>query len=188
MDRTRAVELTRSGLNPSRKRQLAQRDPTFFLELLEVIDTETHPLLFDDLPARIREDLCRASESSGGDHDTLAKVVLNTHPSGSLRNELSLLRFAVAFLEQWQEEEPPPEVITPVQVQLELTEEFGIADIKDLRILRSRADPSNSLYGVAAWCEASERWRFQLGFLLRFILSGQPDFTRPVRRTQLERD
>ena len=26
------------------------------------------------------------------------------------------------------------------------------------------------------------RWRVQLGFLLRFILSGQPDFTRPVRR------
>ena len=180
VDQTRAVELTRSGLNPSRKRQLAQRDPTFFLEL---IDTETHPFLFDHLPARIREDLCRASESSGGDHDTLAKVILNTHPSGSLRNELSLLRFAVAFLEQWQEQKPPPEVITPVQVQLELTEEFGIADIKDLRILRSRADPSNSLYEVAAWCHAGARWRFQLGFLLRFILSGQPDFTRPVRRT-----
>ena len=37
---------------------------------------------------------------------------------------------------------------------------------------------------MPAWCEAGERWRFQLGFLLRFILSGQPDFTRPVRRRQ----
>ena len=34
---------------------------------------------------------------------------------------------------------------------------------------------------MPAWCEAGERWRFQLGFLLRYILSGQPDFTRPVR-------
>ena len=178
VDRVRAVELTRPGLSPSRKRQLALRDPSFLLELM---DTETDALLFDDLPARIRKDLCRTSESSAGDHDTLAKAVLNTHPNGSLRNELSLLRFAMAFLEQWREQEPPPEVITPVQVQLRLTDELGIADVKELRILRSRADLSGSLYEPPSWCEAGERWRLQLGFLLRFILSGQPDFTRPVR-------
>ena len=176
VDRMRAIELTRPGLNRSRKRQLAQRDPSF---LLELIDTETDALLFDDLPARIREDLCRASESSDGDHDTLAKAVLNTHPSGSLHNELSLLRFAKAFLEQ----ECPPEVITPGQVTLNLGKDPAVADVESLRILKSRADASGSLYEVPAWCEAGERWRFQLGFLLRFILSGQPDFTRPVRRT-----
>ena len=179
VDRTRAIELTRAGLSPSRKRQLAQRDPSF---LLELIDNKTDPLLFDDLPARIREDLCRASESSDGDYDTLARAILNTHPIGSLRNELSLLRFAMAFLEQWREQEPPPGVITPVQVQLGLTEEFGVADVKDLRILGSRANPMGSLYEPPSWCDAGERWRVQLGFLLRFILSGQPDFTRPVRR------
>ena len=178
MDRVRAAELTRSGLSPSRKRQLAQRDPSF---LLELIDGETDALPFDDLPARIREDLCRASEGADGGHDTLAKAVLNTHPSGSLRNELSVLRFAMAFLEQWNEQ--APEVITPGQVTLNLGEDQGVADVKSLRILGSRADPSGSLYEVAGWCQARERWRFQLGFLLRFILSGQPDFTRPVRRT-----
>ena len=180
VDRARAVELTRPGLNPSRKRQLAQRDPSFLLELM---DTETNSLLFDDLPARIREDLCRASEGADGDHDTLAKAVLNAHPSGSLRNELSLLRFAMAFLKQWEQQEFPPEVITPGQVTLNLGEDQAVADVDSLRILGSRADASGSLYEVAAWCQASERWRFQLGFLLRFILSGHPDFTRPVRRT-----
>ena len=175
----RAIELTRPGLNPSRKRQLAQRDPSF---LLELINTEADALLFDDLPARISEDLCRASESSDGDHDTLAKAILNTHPRGSLRNELSLLRFAMAFLEQWAQQEFPQKVITPGQVTLNLREDQGVADVEDLRILGSRADASGSLYEVPAWCEAGERWRFQLGFLLRFILSGQPDFTRPVRR------
>ena len=179
VDRARAVELTRPGLNASRKRQLAQRDPCF---LLELIHTETQDLLFDDLPARVREDLCRTAGTSGGDSVTLAQAVLRAHPTGSLRNELSLLRFATAFIEQWREQEPPPEVITPVQVQLRLTEEFGIAEVKDLRILGSRADPSGSLYKPPSWCEAGERWRVQLGFLLRFILSGQPDFTRPVRR------
>ncbi len=178
-DRARAVELTRPSLNPSRKQQLAQRDPSF---LLELIDAETQVLLFDDLPARVREDLCRTAGSSAGDSVTLAGAVLHAHPIGSLRNELSLLRFAIAFLEQWPEQKTPAEAITPVQVRLKLEEDLGIADIKELRIVASRADPSGSLYETPPWCEAGERWRVQLGFLLRFILSGQPDFTRPVRR------
>ena len=179
VDRMRAFELTRPGLNPSRKRQLAQRDPSF---LLEFVDTETDPVFLDDLPARVREDLCLAFESSDGDHDALAKAVLNTHPRGSLRNELSLLRFARAFLEQWEKEELPPEVITPGQVTLKLAKDQTVADVENLRILGSRTDASGSMYEVPAWCDASERWRFQLGFLLRFILSQHPDFTRPVRR------
>ena len=180
VDRARAIKLTRPGLNPSRKRQLAQRDPSFLLELM---DTETDALLVDDLPARIREDLCRVSDGADGDQDTLAKAVLNTHPSGSLRNELSLLRFAMAFLEEWEQQELPPEVITPRQVTLNLGKDQTPADVVSLRIVGSRAKASGSLYEVGTWCQASERWRFQLGFLLRFILSGQPDFTRPVRRT-----
>ena len=63
VDRLQAVELTRPGLNPSRMRQLAQMDPSF---LHELIDAETDPSLFDDLPARIREDLCLVSERTEG--------------------------------------------------------------------------------------------------------------------------
>ena len=179
VDRARAVELTRRGLNPSRKRQLARRDPSFLLELM---NAETDALLFGGLSARVREDLSWASVVSDSDHDTLANVVRNTHPSGSLRNELALLRFAMAFLEQWEQQESPSEVITPGQVALNLGEDQAVADVEVLRIMGSRADASGSLYAVPAWCEVGARWRFQLGFLLRFILSGQPDFTRPVRK------
>ena len=92
------------------------------------------------------------------------------------------MRFARAFLEQWEKQELPLEVITPGQVTLKLSKDQTIADVENLRILGSRADASGSMYAVPAWCEAGERWRFQLGFLLRFILSRHPDFTRPVRR------
>ena len=178
VDRIRAIKLTQPGLNPARKRQIALRDPSFLLELIE---NETDAVLFDDFPARIREDLCLASEPTDVEHNTLASEVLNSHPSGSLRNELSILRFAMAFIERWEKQEIASEVITPGQVTLKLGEDQSVADVVDLQIHRSRADTSGSLYEVAAWCQASERWRFQLGFLLRFILSGQPDFTRPVR-------
>ena len=179
VDRARAVELTRPGLNPSRIQQLAQRDPSF---LLELINSETDPFLFDDLPTRIREDLCLASESSDGDHNTLVKEVLSAQPNGSLRNELSLLRFARAFLEEWEQKDSPPQRITPGQVLLNLGEDQLVADVESLQIRGSQADAGDSMYEVPAWCDDGERWRFQLGFLLRFILSRHPDFTRSVRR------
>lgn len=178
VNRQRAIELAQPALNPSRRRQIAERDPSFTLELMEA---EAERRLFDDLPARTREDLSRGLGSATGDGEVLAEIVLREHPTGSLRNELGLLRFATAFLREWRRQESRPEVITPGQVELERQDDAGIADIEELRILGSRADPSGSLYQIPEWCEEGQRWQFQLGFLLRFILSGQPDFTRPVR-------
>lgn len=177
-DRQRAIELTRLAINPARIRQIAERDPSFTLEL---IDAEAEGRLFCDLPARSREDLSIEVGSSRSDGDVLATIVLREHPTGHLRNELGLLRFATAFLRQWQQLGRPPEVITPGQVELRWKDHAGVADIEELRILGSRTDPSGSLYRTPDWCEKDQRWRFQLGFLLRFILSGQPDFTRPIR-------
>ncbi len=179
VDRQRAIELTRSTLNPLRGRQIAERDPSFTLELF---DDDRH--LFGDLPARMREDLSRRSGGPDGDSEVLADIVQREHPTGALRNELGLLRFASAFLRQRQQAENPPEVITPCQVELKWKDDAGVADIDELRILGSRADPAGSLYQTPVWCDAGERWRFQVGFLMRFILSGQADFTRPVRSVQ----
>ena len=176
VDRKRAVELTYPGLNPSRKRQIAERDPSFMLEL---IAADRNP--FDDLPARAREDLSTDISNPSGELQTLAAIVLAEHPTGPLRNELSLLRFTAEFLRQWRDQKIPPEVITPGQVHLKRTDDAGISKVEELRILPGGADPSGSLYQTPEWCDDSERWRFQVGFLLRFILSGQPDFTRPVR-------
>ena len=179
VDREGAVELTRPRLNPSRMAEIAQRDPSF---LLEIAETEAGGVHLDGLPARLREDLCQTTPATDDVRDTLAEAVLSTHPTGPLRNELSLLRLATAFLEQWGLQDPQAEVITPGQVMVSLKLDQPVADIRSIRIYGSPTDKSGSLYEVAPWCEPSERWRFQLGFLLRFILSGQPDFTRPVRR------
>jgi hypothetical protein len=40
------------------------------------------------------------------------------------------------------------------------------------------------MYRAPIWCPADERWRFQLGYLLRFILMAKQDFTRLVRPAQ----
>lgn len=176
VSRPRAIDLTLQALDTSRRRQIADRDPSFTLELMGAAGR-----ILDDLPVRVREDLTGEVGRSSSDGEVLAQIVRREHPTNSLRNELGLLRFAATFLRHWQQLENPPEVITPGQVELRLRNDGEVADIEELRIHRSRAAPSGSLYQTPDWCEHGQRWRFQLGFLLRFILSGQPDFTRPVR-------
>ncbi len=190
-EKEQAIELTRAGMGQilqtthsqpqgeqSTVMELARRDPTF---LLEVMTPETNTNNYMSFPVRLRDDLCPIAHESHSDCDTLAQIIRNTHPTGPLRDELSLLKFTLALLKQLGRNTRPPEVITPCQVTLNVTGQGPNVEVDCLRISSSTADPAGSLYEVPSWCKPNERWRFQVGFLLRFILSGQPDFTRPVR-------
>ena len=179
-DADRSAELARRGLTPARRREIAIRDPSFALELNQGAPTDLYP---EDLPARVREDLCLDWSAESGDFRSLAEVVMSAGSIGELRDELSALRFAAAFLRQLKEVPQEIEVITPGQVRLKLEARSDGADIEQLEILASRAAPAGSLYSPPGWCSPAKRWRFHLGFLLRFILAGQPDFTRSVRQT-----
>lgn len=172
-----AIELAQHGISAARVRQIAQRDPSFFLELFNAAPSGD---VFQGLPARIREDLCIDEPPNEGEGQTLTTLANGTHGRGSLRNELSLLCFARAFLTELARREKAPDVVTPAQVQLQLREDRGVAVVEGVRIFDSRADTAEALYQVPDWCAPDERWRFQLGFLLRFALSGQPDYTRRV--------
>ncbi len=176
---TKSAELVRQGVTPTRIREIASRDPSFARELFL---SNAIPLSVDDLSARQREDLCLdAAEDAGAPH-TLAQVVLSHDGSEPvLRNELGVLRFAAAFLTRFRDLASEIEVIAPVQIRLNLNTAAGVLGIKDLEIRPSLASPGESLYFPPRWCNPSDRWRFHLGFLLRFILAAQPDFTRSVR-------
>ena len=176
LDADKSAGIVRGSLTAARKREIAVREPSFARELGE---TDSH--FFEDLPARIREDLCVEAGSVAGGLRSLTEIVLSEGPAGPLRNELSLLRFAAALLRKLQDSEAAQsEVITPGQIRLKLNIEADIAKVEDMEVLASRTAPRGSLYAPPLWCEPSERWRFQLGFLLRFILTRQSDFTRVV--------
>jgi hypothetical protein len=176
---TKSAELIRRTVTPTRIREIASRDPSFASDLFR---NNAIPLSVDDLSARQREDLCLdAAEDAGASH-TLAEVVLNHDgPEPVLRNELAVLRFAAAFLERFRDLASEIEVIAPVQIRMNLNTSAGDVGIDDLEIRPSRASTGESLYRPPRWCESGDRWRFHLGFLLRFILAAQPDFTRSVR-------
>ena len=177
----RAIELTMPGLTLPRTKEIAGRDPSFFLELFDKIEPE----IVKDLPDRIRQDLCLISKNS--EQNTLAKLVLTPHPCGDLHNELSLLYFTKAFLEELQTEKSFEfGTINPGQIELKL-ETHSNPRIKEQIVTELAITPgieranSGSLYEPPSWCEPREQWRMQLGFLLRFVLSGHPEFTHHVR-------
>lgn len=176
-DSDTAILLAKTDLTPTKIQTIAERDPAYALELL---NSGVDPEIIRQLPEWIRQDLCWDP-----DERTLAKLVTDHHPHSDLRNEYSLLHFAKAFLLEFRTRDPEEiRVITPGQVTLTTTRNGQIkeCEVQDLRILPAgKDDASASIYALPSWCKDGDRWRIQLGFLLRFILSGQPDFTQNQR-------
>jgi hypothetical protein len=88
-----------------------------------------------------------------------------------LRDEVSLLKFAVAWLSQREEVNKllAPSVID-VSFPTDRTQEVSFREPID-----------NRLFRAPTWCAAREKWRFELGFVLRFIITGQSDPTATSR-------
>lgn len=175
----KSAGLVQQNVTLARIREIAHRDLSFARELLL---SEGNLLSVDDLSARLREDLCLDTGEECGASHTLAETVLkNDGPEPVLRNELAILRFAATFLEKLKGVTPEIEVITPGQVRLNLNTITSVVRIEGLEIRPSRASANDSPYCPPRWCEQRDRWRFHVGFLLRFILTAQPDFTKWVR-------
>ncbi len=172
-----AVQLVRRGINARRLEQIAERDPSFALEILV-----SRPDLSEGVSPRLRDDLCldRRDESEGW--VALSEVVLQGGSNGPLRNEFAILHFASKFLEAWPAVSET-EAITPSDVLLRRPiMDTTISEVDAVKIIPSRVAPAGSMYRPPPWCLADQRWRFQLGYLLRFILAARPDFTKVVRQ------
>ena len=158
---------------------IAETDPSLALELLA-----ERPELEPDLPRYLARDLSLPSARlpQGA---TLADMVLSGTRENPLRDELALLRFALKFLDILKRGQSG--AITPSDLSLtfpqgNLEPPQARAGAYQLRLLR-RGRARKSVYEPPSWCPSDERWRFQLGYLMRFILTAQEDFTQPVRKT-----
>lgn len=152
------------------------RDPLIVLEF-----GENDIRFFDSLPAHIRRDLCVDMAFKVPGKQNLVDVVLGEDTKSPLRNELSLLLFSIKFLDKIPDLEiAESECISPGQIQLHIKCESDVGEVCDLDISLVREFATDSLYTIPRWCKPGDRWRFQLGFLLRFILSRQSDFTANV--------
>jgi hypothetical protein len=70
--------------------------------------------------------------------------------------------------------------ITPYDIEVKLIEDsiYGKVDQIQIKPQPKKDDHFQFLYFPPSWCPESERWRFQLGYIIRFIISANIDFTK----------
>ena len=168
-----SIDWTPDSLTTTQKIEIAWKDPSLTLEF-----SANDSCFFEDLPQNIRRDLCVDMDSKVQNMQNLIDIIQSDEYKPILRNELSLLLFSIKYLEKIQNLElMETEYISPGQIHLKMKCDSDIGDVIDLDISPIRDYAKASLYKVPDWCKPSDRWQFQLGFLLRFILSRQSDFT-----------
>ena len=152
------------------RREIVRLDPSFAHELLR-----DDPSFASGLSRQVQKDV-GVAETSASRTSLAYRVQVEPAKSASLRNEITLLRFSRSFLRLAKDGLPP--VVAPSQVILDpgRTKRLVVHEILTARDGLS----AESRYRPPHWCPANRRWRFQLGFLLRFILTRNSDFTQTL--------
>lgn len=175
LSKNRAIELVGSELTTARFAEVAARDIEFSRDLLRTVDPQPH------IPAGIAEDLGVAEWTFNGEMHSLQSFVQDKGPLNPLRNEIGVLSFAVKFIEHL-EQGSVPEIITPSTTQISVRAVGDYAHVENVAFRSAHASSSyRSIYVPPSWVPKNQFWRFQLGFLLRFILTARTDFSLPVR-------
>ena len=172
---SRAARMLLPHVNRPRLTKIAQADPALAIELVELDDS-----LSGLLPDHIRRDLC-LTRTLPPASVSLADLVLGRE--NPFRDELALLQFAVQALKILRRGQSG--IVVPVDLEVTIGDP-GPWEIREGRFelqLRYRRRLKSSIYSPPSWCPDDQRWRFQLGYLLRFILTGNVDFTVAVRPT-----
>ncbi len=168
-----AAELVAQHLTKARMIRLARTDPEFALELLK-FDWSLVQLL----PDYVARDLCK-SGAVPGECESLAALVLQGR--NPFRDELSLLQFAKKVLEILRRGQLGLVMPVDLEVDIEDDDKWGVRRGEFSLRLHKRRYMNGSIYSPPSWCRDQERWRFQLGYLLRFILTESEDFAASVR-------
>jgi Reverse transcriptase (RNA-dependent DNA polymerase) len=171
-DASTAGYLTINSITRKRLDAISAIDPTFAAELAVI-----RPDLAGAVGARSPRD--RLPTTPPDVTVRLRDCVVGVDASGRLRNELSLLSFAAAAIQALRNS--PDCVVSPDNVVLKLEPDNTSWKVTDFQIDSGVARSGESLFAPPAWCAPGDRWRFQVGLLLRFILTGAVDVLRLVR-------
>ncbi len=169
-----AVEIALDGITSPRLAEIMSLSPEFGGVL-----AEARPDLLPEIPRYVLEDLGLLAEPEDSGWNSLSDLVLHGGDSGGLRDELHLLRLAKLLLPELGRRDRP--VVTPSMVLLAQSTRRGIG-LREVSIPDSGHNRAGSIFEPPVWVSADDRWRFQLGYLLRFVLSRSRDFTHQSRQ------
>ena len=170
---SRTARMLLPHVNRPRLTKIAGADPALAIELVG-LDSRLSELL----PDHIKRDLYMIRTLPDGTV-SLADLVLGGE--NPFRDELALLQFAVHALKILRRDQTG--IVAPIDLEVTILDPkpWGVREGRFELNLRYRRRVESSIYSPPSWCSDGERWRFQLGYLLRFILTGNADFTSSVR-------
>ncbi|WP_141688639.1 RNA-directed DNA polymerase [Bradyrhizobium paxllaeri] len=169
----KALELILPSINDRRFAEIAARD----IELARDIYRARNIFVSPD--SGIAEDLGVAQFSSAQGMTPLREIVAGD-PLNLLRNEIGVLSFALAFIREVRRGQVPA-IATPSTVQVSLEEDGKYAFVSRLAFRPIEVSSTyRSIYTPPEWATEGQEWRFQLGYLLRYILTARIDFTLPA--------
>lgn len=176
LTRTRAGELVASKLTAARFTEIASRDLEFARELYAL----SRPAVPQG--SALANDLGVAEWTQVDGIAVLKDLVSTKGNRNILRNEIGVLTFAMAFLQNVIAPGQMPAVITPSSLQIEYVYLRDFARVTEIKLQATPVgDSYRSIYTPPSWTAQEEYWRFQLGFLIRFILTGRVDFSTTAR-------
>ena len=135
----------------------------------------SEPALAKRLPKGLRVDLGFFPVSTQGCHCTLADLVQHSFVKDFEADELHLIEFALGFIEKLPETRTGP--VAPSEVLLKLHKAGGRQRLHVVRVADVAPGRSGSMFAPPNWVSNEECWKFQLGYLLRYMLIGSPDFS-----------
>lgn len=154
-------------------REIARRDPILASELMP------------------QEPLQEDAPSIGTTKDEkwllLSEVVGNSDVD--LRHEVGIASLFAA-LAKIRAAHDLPAVLPPWRIELKTRKYLGHDLVSEIRLASANQQDGNpllALYVPPDWCGTQEQWRFQFGYLARYILTGNLDFTS-VPRTSWKED
>lgn len=175
LSKDQAVELVGRMLTPKRFAEVAALDIEFARDLFRAVDRQL------TVPASIADDLGIAEWSSSEDMRSLQSYIQDKGPLNPLRNEIGVLSFAEKFIAHLKQGNLP-EVVTPSTTQISVRQVGSYVHVERVMFRSAQTTPTyRSIYTAPSWAPEPQRWRFQLGYLLRYILTARIDFSLPVR-------
>lgn len=177
LQETDAINLISKSLTSGRFNEIAARDIAFADCLKLTLDNRI------EVSSSVADDLGNTDWSNAEGMQPLHQVVKEKGPRNSLRNEIGVLTFAKAFLREVSKHRIPS-IVTPSTVQISIRPDGKYSHVDGITFRATQKSPRyQSIYSVPAWVDPTKRWRFQLGYLLRFILTAEVDFSLPVQES-----
>ncbi|MDK1494486.1 RNA-directed DNA polymerase [Sinorhizobium sp. 7-81] len=170
----RAIALIRHSLTPSRFASIAKRDIEFAHDLYRAVGKEVN------VSIAAAFDMGTTDPSDASDMLTLHMIVRQQGALNPIRNEIGVLSFAEKFLDSVATG-AAPNLVTPSTINVSIETVGSYARVKQIELENFEFPKSyRSIYSAPSWCANDQRWRFQLGYLLRYILTARIDFSLPV--------